>query len=94
MKVRSSCEFILWLKRLNNEKILYSFSIIILVVCICFFAKPYKTFDFSFAKPSSNKNIIVYIGIDKIGVEVDKNNLKFTIINHPDEVNGLYFSKG
>lgn len=75
------------------KKILYSFAVIILVVCIWLFAKPYKIFDFSFAQPSSDKNINVYVGMDKIGVGFNKNKLNFTIINHPDEVNGLYFSK-
>lgn len=75
------------------KKTLYTIALITLAICTWFFAKPYKIFDLSLKQPSSAKDITIYIGLSKIGVEVDKNKLKFNIIDHPGEVNGLNFSK-
>ena len=75
------------------KKILYLYIFIVFAVLIGLYTKPYGLFDLSMSTTHADHNVDMVFQMKKIDLQMNKKELKFSIVDHPREVNGAWFSQ-
>lgn len=75
------------------KKIIFFTCAIFFSIALRLYYKPYGVFDLSFSVPESDQETPITIHLDKIEAEMNNRVIKFSISDHPTEINDVWFSK-
>lgn len=75
------------------KKMIFLICAVLLSIGIWLYAKPYGVLDFSFSNPDSDQDTLITISLDKIETEMNNRVIRFSISDHPTEINDVWFSK-